>query len=247
MNSLANTWTTYSFDSTEIVQILNQLVQILKDIDVDIRDKKQLKAGFEKLFNIQYCNIPNLDTSSYILAPNHVSDFDALIMGLVHDNIKIMSKSAWVENEKLSAFLNINYNLIGVDRTSKISQAKALVELIKYLGSPLQTNHALIFPQGTISDINKNSIERVQSGIFTLSNKSATPVLPVYIEQPNFNHPTRIVFGSPLPIPQKNEDFRLVWKDAIIALQNSLTPPARPPCLTEKHANNNSPSEPFFS
>lgn len=237
---------TYSFDSAEIVQTLQELVQALTDMGVDIADSAQLQAGFARLFHIEYHNLPNLDAHGYILAPNHISDFDALIMGLLHPHIKIMSKNDWVENPRLMAFLQLHYNLIGIDRDSKVSQARALVEMIKHLRALPGPRHALIFPQGTISDINRNSTERVQSGVFTLSCKAGVPILPVYIEQPNFNHPTRVVFGRPMEIPQLRQDCRAHWQDAVLALQNSLAPPARSPVLTERHANNNKPGDPFF-
>ncbi len=246
MSFSQDAWKTYSFDSAKIVEYLSELIKMLTDMGVDITNRRQLKEGFEKLFHIEYCNFPDLDERGYILAPNHVSDFDALILGLVHKDIKIMSKIAWVENAKLMEFLSIHYDLIGIDRDSKVNQARALVALIQYLRSPSQARHVLIFPQGTISDINRNSIERVQSGVFALSTKSDTPVLPVYVEQPNFRHPTRIVFGEPMDIPARKQDCRELWREKIISLQNSLIPIARPPILTEKHANNNKPADPFF-
>lgn len=239
-------WQTYSFDSAYAAPILRQLVQLLTGMGVDITDRAQLKAGFGRLFNIQYLGAPDLAARSCILAPNHISDFDALILGLAHENIKILSKSAWTDSPELMAFLSPNYDLVGVDRTSKVSQARALVALIKHLTTPGPAHHALIFPQGTISNINHNSVERIQSGVFTLSAKAGAPVLPVYIEQPSLQHPTRIVFGAPMPIPAPKQDCRAQWQEAVIALQNSLQPPARSPALTEKHANNNKPGDPFF-
>lgn len=241
-----NTWQTYSFDSKKIEQHLDELVKILMDTGVDFTDRKQLKGGFEKLFHIEYCNMPDLTVRNYILASNHVSDFDALILGLLHENIRIVSKNDWVENDALSKFLSLHYDLIGIDRESKINQARALVGLIKYLALPGETRHVLIFPQGTISDINNNSVERVQEGVFALSCKSQTPILPIFVEQANFEFPTRIVFGEPMEIPERNQDFRKLWREQIIALQNSAIPPARRPVLTEKHANNNKPGDPFF-
>lgn len=238
-------WKTYSFDSSKTVQYLGELVQILTGMGIDITNKDQLKEGFGRLFHIEYINIPDMDNHSCILAPNHVSDFDALILGLVHDNIKIMAKSDWAENEKLMEFLKFGYDLIGVNRESRVSQARALVGLIKHLNCQ-EPRHALIFPQGTISDVNKNSVERVQPGIFVLSGKSTTPIVPVFVEQPNFNFPTRIVFGDPMDIPGPKEDCRALWIEKIISLQNSLTPPARMPVLTQKHANNNKPGDLFF-
>lgn len=237
---------TYSFGSAEAEQILRELVRLLAGLGVDVRDKKQLKQGYDELFNIEYHNLPDMTERGYILAPNHISDFDALILGAGCDNIKIMAKKEWVDNEDLMQFLGPNYDLVGIDRKSKVSQARAMVDIIKHLTAPGPAAHALIFPQGTISDVNKNSVERVQPGVFALAGKAGTPVLPVYIEQPNFTHPTRIVFGSPMPVPQRREDCRARWMEAVIGLQNGLVPPARPPVLTEKHANNNKPGDPFF-
>jgi 1-acyl-sn-glycerol-3-phosphate acyltransferase len=246
MNSANSKWHTYSFDSETIADILTEMSKMLSEIGVDIANKQQLKTGLEQLFHIEYHNMPNLKQCSYILASNHVSDFDALILGLLHPNITILSKNDWVENKKLMPFLSLHYQLIGIDRQSKVSQTRALVELIKCLNEP-QVHHTLIFPQGTISDINKNSLERIHTGIFILSRKSKTPILPIYVEQVNFNHPTRIVFGEPMDIMIPKEDCQRQWIEQIITLQNSVTPPARSPVLTEKHAHNNRPEEPYFN
>ena len=238
---------TYSFGSANIAQTLQELMQLMGSMGVDIRDRAQLKAAFDKLFQIEYHGLPDLTSRSYILAPNHISDFDALLMGLTGRNIKILSKSDWVENTELMKFLGLHYSLVGIDRTSKVSQARALVDLTKHLRAEAPpAHHALIFPQGTISDVNKNSVERVQAGVFALSAKSGVPVLPVYIEQPKFNTPTRIVFGQPMEDLDRRQDYRAAWLEAVLTLQNSLQPPARSPVLTEKHANNNKPGDPYF-
>jgi len=34
--------------------------------------------------------MPDLDSKDYILASNHVSDFDAVILGLLHGKIRII-------------------------------------------------------------------------------------------------------------------------------------------------------------
>lgn len=237
---------TYSFDSATIEQIVKELVALLESRGVDIRDRQGLKAGYEGLFRIEYVNLPDLDAHRYILAPNHVSDFDALLMGLLHQDVTILSKQAWVDNAQLMGFLGPHYTLLGIDRDSKVSQARALVEIIKHLKAPGEARHALIFPQGTISDLNENSLERVQEGVFTLSGKAGVPVLPVFIEQPNFERPTRIAFGAAMGIPARGEDCRAAWRRAVLALQEGLSPPARRPVLTEKHKNNNKPGDPFF-
>ncbi len=237
---------TYSFASASIGHTVRELVKLLESHGVDVNNRRQIKAGFERLFQIEYRNLPQPGGQSVIIAPNHVSDFDALIMGLTLENIMILSKNDWVQNDDLMQFLSPHYSLVGIDRNNMVSQARALVALTKHLVTPGEAHHALIFPQGTISDVNRNSLERVQSGVFALSHKAGVPVLPVYIEQPKFNTPTRIVFGQPMPIPGRKEDCRAAWLKAVLALQDSLNPPARPPVLTEKHQNNNKPGDAYF-
>jgi len=239
-------WDTYSFKSEEIPNVLKTLSQLLAERGLDIRDSAQLKKGLEQLFHIEYYNMPDFTKQNYIITSNHISDFDALILGLLADNIKILAKNEWVENRELMSIAGLHYDLVGIDRDSKTNQAKALLQLIKHLHGKTPTRHIVIFPQGTISDINKNSVDRIQLGIFSLSTRTKTPILPIYIEQPNFYHPTRIVFGKPMAIPEKKQDYRELWQREIIALQDSLTPPARVPSLTQKHANNNKKGELFF-
>ncbi len=236
---------TYSFSPDNTAAIFTGFAEILAGMGLSITKSEDLKTGFEKLFNIEYINLPNLNTKSYIIAPNHVSDFDALILGLLHCQIKVMAKKEWVENPQLMQFLSLHYDLVGIDRTSKMSQARALVSFIKYLATP-GVHHILTFPQGTISNINNNGVGRIQNGVFTMAARANVPVLPVFIEQPSLETATRIVFGGPMPIPAEGEDCRLAWQESIIALQNSLMPPARRPVLSEKHANNNNPGDKYF-
>lgn len=246
MSKASEAWKTMSFDGSQVVEYLHECTGMLTEMGVDITDTKQLKAGLERLFHVTYENMPDMGARGYILAPNHISDFDALLLGLVYENILIMSKNEWVENEALMRFMSLHYALVGVNRESSMSQARALVKLVRHLGGAPQPQHALVFPQGTISDIRHNSVERVHAGVFVLSHRTGVPVLPVFIEQPSLQHPTRIVFGAPMDIPGREEDCRAQWRDALIALADGLTPAARTPVLTEKHANNNKPGDPFF-
>ncbi|MDL2220108.1 1-acyl-sn-glycerol-3-phosphate acyltransferase [Eubacteriales bacterium OttesenSCG-928-N14] len=245
MGQTSKTVAQYSFDGDQLELLLGEPLAKLAQLGVDLTDRQQLKGGIEHLVQLQYTNLPDFDANSYILAPNHISNFDALILGLLHADMKIVSKAEWVQSRELMRFLGQHYDLIGIDRSSKINQARALVGLVKYLNAATTARHVLIFPQGTISDINKNSLERVQSGVFYLSEKTGVPILPIFLEQPSFDGPTRVVFGQPMHIAA-GEDGRKRWRDAVIALQDGLDPPARAPMLNERHTNNNQPGDPFF-
>ena len=234
-----------SFSGEEAEVYLQVFIQKLLDLGVDIWDKEEFKKGVFQLFQVELYHMPDLDSKDYIIASNHVSDFDAVILGLLHDNIKILSKKEWVTNEKLMAFVSKHYNLIGEDRTSAGDMTKALIELTKYLKDTASPKHVLIFPQGTISDINNNSIDRITKGIFSLSYLTQKPILPIYLEQPSFTDKTRIVFGNEVVIENK-EDHRLEWIEELKRLQTRLDPLPRKPILSHKHANNNKIGDPYF-
>lgn len=234
-----------SFSGEDAAKYLDVFLQKLFDLGVDIYNKEAFKKGVFKLFNVELHNMPDLNSKDYIIASNHVSDFDAIILGLLHDNIRILSKKEWVDNEKLMSFVSKYYDLIGVNRKSSGDMTKSLINLTKYLKNDSSPKHVLIFPQGTISDINHNSIDRIYSGIFSLSYLTQKPILPVFLEQPSMTDRTRIVFGKEMLIGDK-EDHRIEWMDELKFLQKTLDPLPRTPILSEKHLNNNKIGDPFF-
>ncbi len=236
---------TLSFSGEEAPEYLNVILQKLVDMGVDVTNKGELKKGIYQLFNVKIYNMPDLDKKDYIIASNHVSDFDAIILGLLHNNIRILSKKEWVENERLMAFVSKYYDLIGVDRKSPGDMTKVLIDLSRYLKNVASPKHVLIFPQGTISDINCNSVDRISKGIFSLSYLTEKPILPVFLEQPSMTEKTRIVFGNEMIIYNK-EDHRDEWIEELKALQSQLDPLPRKPVLSHKHANNNKKGDHFF-
>lgn len=235
----------FSFSGEEASDYLNVILQKLVDFGVDINHKDEMKKGIFNLFDVELYNMPDLNRKDYIIASNHVSDFDAIILGLLHDNIRILSKKEWVENEELMSFISKHYDLIGVDRKSPGDMTKVLIDLSRYLKNVSSPKHVLIFPQGTISDINHNSVDRISKGIFSLSYLTGKTILPVFLEQPSMNDKTRIVFGNEMIIENK-EDHRNEWIEELKALQNHLNPSPRHPILSYKHSNNNKKGDPYF-
>jgi 1-acyl-sn-glycerol-3-phosphate acyltransferase len=234
-----------SFGGEEAANYLKGFLLKLTDLGIDINNKEEFKKGLFKLFHVELHNMPDLNSKDYILASNHVSDADAIILGLLHDNIKILSKKEWVENKDLMSFISKYYNLTGVDRKSSGDMTKALIDLTKYLNNVASPKHILLFPQGTISDINNNSVDRISNGIFSLSYLTKKPILPIYLEQPSMTDRTRIIFGNEIVIENK-EDHRIEWIEELKALQERLDPLPRKPILSYKHSNNNKVGDPFF-
>jgi 1-acyl-sn-glycerol-3-phosphate acyltransferase len=190
--------------------------------------------------------MPDLNRGRYIFAPNHVSDVDAPVLGLLHRKMRIVSKNDWTNNEKLKGFLGMHYDLRGLDRASLQSLRDLLTSSVAYFNDNGDDNrHFLVFSQGTISDFNNNSPERISTIAQKISEKTNVPIVIVFAEQVSLSHPTRIVFDEPMLLTKK-DDFRQIWLEREKYLQNSLTPPARRPNLTAKHQNNNKPGDLYF-
>jgi len=243
--AIAATGGACAFDGEGSVKCVRAMLDVIRDMGLDPNQTTDLKKGLYSLFNIVIVNAPDFDSSRYILSPNHVSDFDALILGLLHPKIRIVSKAEWTENAKLKPFLDLHYDLYGLDRTSLMSLRRLLKDSVSYFNDSDENRHFLVFSQGTISDFNNNSPERVSPIAPKLSDKTGVPIVCVFVEQVSLDHPTRIVFDSAMAYASK-DDFRAVWLEREATLQNSLSPPARRPLLTFKHTHNNKPGDPFF-
>ena len=107
-NLIFNTDSTYVFNEETSVKGIGVLFEIIKDMELDPMKTDDLKKGILSLFNIEILNMPDLENSRFIFTPNHVSDLDAIILGLLHPKIRIVSKSDWTNNEKLRQYLDIH-------------------------------------------------------------------------------------------------------------------------------------------
>ena len=244
-NLIAETGNSYVFNDETSIKGMGILLELIKDMGLDPMKTDDFKKGLISLFNIEILNMPDLENNRFIFAPNHVSDIDAIILGLLHSNIRVVSKDDWTNNERLRPFLDVHYDLYGLERTSLKSLRGLLTESISYFNSNDKNKHYLVFSQGTISDFNNNSVERISSIAHKVSTKTNVPIITMFVEQVSLCHPTRIVFDEPMMLSPK-DDFRKIWLEREAAMQKALIPPARFPKLTHKHANNNKPGELFF-
>jgi len=236
---------TYSFDGEVAMEGIKLLLKVVKDMGLDPMKTEDLKSGIMAIFNIEVINMPDLNKDRFILTPNHVSDLDAIILGLLHPKIRIVAKNDWINNKKLRGFLDLHYDLCGLERTSLQSLRTLLTEATHYFNDSDENKHYLVFSQGTISDFNNNSLERISPIAQKISNKTGVPILNMFIEQASIYEPTRIVFDSPIKLSPK-DDFRKIWLEREMAMQNSLVPKVRYPKLSYKHMNNNKEGEEFF-
>jgi len=202
------------------------------------------------LLKIKEYNKDKLKDNSYILCPNHTSDFDGPVLWTSNNNIRIMAKKKLFKNKLMAKFLN-KMDVVSVDRSKH--SAREIMQAVRYLKEGSEHKVFMLFPQGTISDINKNALARIKEGAFVISALSKTPIVPVFIEQPRIFRRSRIVYGNQLSLDILDEkekidrkkllDARLIWQQEIFRLQQEAIElenrPIRKIKLSKKHANNN--------
>lgn len=245
-----------SFSAVGAMALKDNLFRYFEKMGLNPLVTEEWKRGIFQLFGIKTINLPNFDADNYILASNHISDFDAVILGLLHPQIRIIAKMEWVSNPDLNEFLRLHYNIVGIYRDSEIEKLdeenkraakehnyKVTIDALKHLKDGDRPRHLLIFPQGTISDINKNSLARINPGFGKIARMTKTRIVNIFLEYPKMDDITRIVGSS--PYVAEGADHARIWLDGVISLQNQLKN-VRTPVLSEKHSLNNSPDEPYF-
>ena len=201
------------------------------------------------LYRVKEYNKPNLTDGSYILCPNHVSDADGPVIWSHNNNIRILAKKECFKHKWMALFLNF-VDVVKIDRDRH--NGVELLEAIDYFKDG-KNKLFMLFPQGTISDLNKNKLSRIKSGAFFISAKTNVPIIPIFLEQPRFFRKTRVVYGEPMymegavvngKVDKKVlEKYRLQWQQEVFKLQDMATKfenrPIRKLKLKPKHQNNN--------
>ncbi len=217
----------------------------------------QVKKTLLKAYNFKAYNIPeDFTTTSYIIATNHLTDSDApLIMSFYYDRMHEVKATYPVlfvfakENcfngvsipKELTPVLEFE-KVFAVDRSSSAGSMAAIRAAEKWFEEGEKPKHFLIFSQGTIYDINKDSAEDIERGAFWLARLLGIPVLPAFIEQAVEGAENRLVFGKPIFIPKDCRNFdgpKQLWLDRVIEAQNELEAltgtPAREAVLDQEH------------
>ncbi len=202
------------------------------------------------LYRVKEYNKPDLSNGSYIICPNHVSDADGPVMWTHNQNIRILAKKECFNHKIMAIFLN-SIDVVKIDRDKH--NGVELLEAIDYFKDG-KNKLFMLFPQGTISDLNKNKLSRIKSGAFFIAAKANVPIIPVFLEQPRPFKKTRVVYGKPMYLndaldqdgkvdKKVLEKYRLQWQQEVFKLQDMATKfenrPIRKLKLKPKHQNNN--------
>jgi 1-acyl-sn-glycerol-3-phosphate acyltransferase len=223
-----------SYTTEQAATIFGLLCKMVTELGLNPDDRADFAEGVHKIFNFEIINMENYRDGKYVLVPNHVSEFDGMLYGTLISNMLVVAKSDWVTNPHLNDFVERYFSVVGVVRKDRASGINVIKKCMEHLGKS-ENSAVTIFVQQTIADIDITTPEDVASGACLIAKKTGAKIIPVYAEQLSTDHPTRMVFGSPLVYTDKN-DFGEAWLKSEFALRDSIAePPARPPVLCEKH------------
>ena len=223
-----------SYTTTQAVTIFELICKMVAKLGLNPANRADFLKGVSKIFRFEFVNMEDYTHGKYVFVPNHVSEFDGILFGTILPNMLVVAKSDWVSNPHLNGFIERLFSLVGIVRKDNLSGMNALRKCIEHLKNS-QDGAVTIFVQQTIADIDMTTPEDIASGAYLIAQKTGAKIIPVYLEQVSTEHPTRIVFGSPLECSDKN-DFGDAWLKTELALRDSITAPAaRPPILCEKH------------
>ena len=217
----------------------------------------EAKQMLLKAYNFKAYNVPeDFTTTSSIIAANHLTDSDGPLLISYYYELMHQVKDTYPElfvfakencfngvsiPKELAPILELE-KVFAVDRESVGGSMTAIKAAVKWFGEGEKPKHFLIFPQGTIYDINKDSPEDIERGAFWLAKVLNIPVLPAFIEQAVEGEENRLVFGKPIQIPKGCQDFdsyKELWLERVIDSQNQLGfltgIPAREALLDKEH------------
>ena len=217
----------------------------------------EAKKMLLKAYNFRAYNVPeDFTATSFIIATNHLTDSDAPLIMSYYYELMHQVKDTYPElfvfaKENCFNGISIPKELIpilefekvfAVDRKSSGGSMAAIKAAVKWFAEGEKPKHFLIFPQGTIYDINKDNAEDIERGAFWLAGLLGVPVLPAFIEQAVEGAENRFVFGKPIFIPKDCRNFdnhKKLWIGRVIEAQNELGTltgiPAREAVLDEEH------------
>lgn len=223
-----------SYTTEQAATLFEQIIKMISKLGLNVECRSDFLEGVRQIFNIQFINMGDYKQGKYLLVPNHVSEYDGFLFGMLIPNMLVVAKSDWVENPRLNAFIEKLFSIVSIIRKDKVSGINAIKKCVEHLNKA-QDGAVTIFVQQTIADIDITTPEDIASGAYFIAKKTSAQIIPVYCEQVSTESPTRIVFGSPLVCEDK-DDFGNAWLKSELALRDSISDPsARPPILCEKH------------
>lgn len=162
--------------------------------------KNFLTPFIKFFFNIKITGLENIpESGGVILAANHASNWDALILAVsMKRDVVFMGKAELFSGKILNVFFTA-LNVIPVNRGE--NDIKALKSSLRALKNE---NVLGIFPEGTRCSPDKR--HEVKSGVSLIASKSSKPLIPVSIKSTyKIFKPTEVIFHKPVYVT--NTDY----------------------------------------
>lgn len=76
--------------------------------------------------------LENYEHGKYVFVPNHVSEFDGVLFGIIIPHMLVVAKSDWVSNPCLNGFVEKFFSIVGVRRKDKSTRVLGFVFQYNY-------------------------------------------------------------------------------------------------------------------
>lgn len=168
-------------------------------------------------------NLKELKGKNYILACNHTSNMDAVML-----DIKFFKKFRYLAKKELfqkkfSSFILRAYGGVPVDRSQ--ADPKAIKEIFRLIS---KNKKIAIFPQGTRAKTIHIEGGSAKEGVAMFAIRTNTPVLPVMFDKKikPFRR-TKLLIGQPIypdETRKKDKEYLSEFANKIVTEMNALLP-----------------------
>ncbi len=166
-------------------------------------------------------NLKKLKKQNYILACNHMSNMDAIILDIkFKKKFRYLAKKELFKKKFNGGFLKC-LGGVPVDRSQ--ADPKAIKEIFRLIG---KNKKIAIFPQGTRAKTVNIEEGSAKEGIAMFSIRTNTPVLPMmYNKKIKAFRCTRLLIGEPIfpdETRKKDKEYLTEYSNHIIEKMNEL-------------------------
>lgn len=158
---------------------------------------------------VEFYGLDNLPKSGVILAPNHESMFDILVMASIPYDF------SWLSKEEVGRipFIGQSMKAMGCFFVRR-DRSGGDMNVMKELETAVRDGRSvLIFPEGTRT--RTGELLPLKKGAFRTAQNAGVPLIPIAIqgtraiakpgELPTRGHRVRVMIGRPFPVPAQAE------------------------------------------
>ena len=166
-------------------------------------------------------NLKELKGKNYILACNHMSNMDAVMLDIsMKKKYRYLAKKELFKKKLTGAFMR-SLGAVPVDRSQ--ADPKAIKEIFRLIG---KNKKIAIFPQGTRAKTVHIEDGSAKEGVALFSIRTNTPVLPVMLNKKikPFRR-TKLIIGKPIypdEAKKKDKEYLSEFANNIIVEMNKL-------------------------